>query len=110
MPQPGIEHGDLIGRHPFLRPEYGRGAERAAERILHIGHQGNRALLQAGIETREVDPAQGGQTFWGRCQRVVGRIEQAHTECRQQAGAAVVGAASAQAEHEPAHALVEAMP
>ncbi|MCY1527027.1 hypothetical protein D9M68_620780 [compost metagenome] len=89
-----------------MRAEHMRCALRAAQRIVHVGSDVDGKVCQARIQAAGIDAGQLSERAAARRQAAAVRVQQAHAQGRQHAGAGVVGGRSAQAQDEALGARV----
>ena len=105
-----VEDAHELGRRPLLRPENRRRAIRTDEGIVDVAGDLDRALRETRVQPRDVDPFETGQRAAAVRQFPAARIDEANAERLQHSGAAVVRGAAADADDEPARAVVEGGP
>ena len=104
-----VEFGDALARHAFLRAEDRGRASLAGQRIIDVRHHDDPGVGKPRIEAARIDGRQRGEAGGRRLDRMAARIGEREPQRRKQAGAAIVGAAATQADHEAANARVEAI-
>ncbi len=103
----GLEGEHVVRRGALLRTVDGGRAERAEQRVVHVGGQDDLGLREPCVEPVEVHAGEFGQRGAARVERRARAVEEAGAERGEHARAAVGAGAAAHPEDEGARTGVQ---